>query len=443
MDLKNIVLIVLDEAANFQSEITQLRIGARLFKTVIQVQDRAEFKVAYENLDDEQPFVLICHVFYGETSRLKGYIRLKTENIEEEYGIKAVLVSAGDSGEVMRDIYEKEQDRRVVYLYSAFRDQLKADNIKINKKSDMKQNLTNIGYSDENLGKQFIFDYGIITALYQDEFEEIEKLFTWVPEKYVDTKTKRYRVGHLVDHPEKTVVAAVPSASGMVDAAIVATQMLDFFRPRYLIMTGVCGGKKSLKFGSIIFASKIFTLQKGKLSDLKDEKGKPIKLFDVNNQPVDHQHLYDDQRNQVKVEVEKFEIEHDSIIEFDPFLKDIINPHLKKIESKINEPYAHTSPKKVAIHFEPMACSTMVINKEGYFEEKVQTVDRKTVAVEMESYGVARACQFANNGHTRFIICKSVMDNLTKKTDAKKRFAAYTSAQFLKYLLYDNILPLN
>src|SRR5690606_17219509 len=94
----------------------------------------------------------------------------------------------------------------------------------------------------------------------------------------------------------------------------------------------------------------------------------------------------------------------------------------------------------INIHFEPMACSTMVINKDGFFEDHIKYVDRQTVAVEMESYGVARACQFGNEGKTNWIIFKSVMDNMTQKDDRAKRFAANTSALFLKHLIYDGVL---
>ena len=55
-------------------------------------------------------------------------------------------------------------------------------------------------------------------------------------------------------------------------------------------------------------------------------------------------------------------------------------------------------------------------------------------------YGVARACQFANHGRTIPIIFKSVTDNMSEKDDTAKRFAAHTSAQFLKYLFVEKVL---
>lgn len=92
-----------------------------------------------------------------------------------------------------------------------------------------------------------------------------------------------------------------------------------------------------------------------------------------------------------------------------------------------------------------MACSTMVINKEGFFEDTLKSIDRKTIAVEMESYGVARACRYANKGKTKPIIFKSVMDFTFNKSDNDgkinwKKFAAYTSAQFMNYLFDKKVI---
>jgi len=82
----------------------------------------------------------------------------------------------------------------------------------------------------------------------------------------------------------------------------------------------------------------------------------------------------------------------------------------------------------------------MVINKEDYFNENILLHDRNTKAVEMESYGVARAAKIANGGKTKFLIFKSVMDKTKLKDDSYKRKAAYTSAQFLKNLLEMDII---
>ena len=246
-------------------------------------------------------------------------------------------------------------------------------------------------------------------------------------------------VGHLHDQPARRVIAAVPSATGMVDSAIIATQMLDLFKPKYLLMSGVCGGVKDTSFGDIVLAKRVFTFQKGKVSDILDNEKNPIDLYDKKGNKIDYDKLFDKDGNQIKISVEKFQIEHDSILEFQ--LKDWTDPVLEVIQQEINKTeIVKIWANPITIHFEPMACSTMVINKDGFFEDHIKYVDRQTVAVEMESYGVARACQFGNEGKTKWVIFKSVMDNMTQKDDRAKRFAANTSALFLKHLVYDGVL---
>lgn len=266
--------------------------------------------------------------------------------------------------------------------------------------------------------KELKYEYGFITALYKDEFQKLKPLFDWDLKPY-ETSTKLFYTGYLKGRPDKRIVAAIQSTTGMVDASIIATEMLELFKPRYLFMTGVCGGKddKELNFGDIIIAEKVFTFQKGKLSELKDSEGKIVDLFEVEYSPI----------------------------EINTLIKDKIEPHLYEICQKIkkdliNETYSEESVPELKAIIAPIACSTMVINKAGYFESKIKILDRKVIAVEMESYGVVRACMIANSGNTIPIIIKSIMDKTKQKNDRAKPFAAYTSAHFLKYLLYDEIL---
>lgn len=441
---KEVNLIVLDEPSNFHSEQTQNRTGGKdLFKTVQLIQNLSDFETVLSNLQSLDKLVLVCHVFHAHDDgkvQLRGYYNLLNSTIEDKYNIKALLVSSGDSGEVMKTVYNITRERLHVYQFSDIRTEINEGRCKVFTKIEVLQKpnagiATNKLLDDPDGGSNI--SYAIIAALYE-EFEEVAKHFEWIKEHEIRTLKKIYRIGHLRNRPEKKIVAAVPSSTGMVDAAIIATQMLELFKPKYLLMSGVCGGKPNLKFGSIVVANKVFQFQKGKISDIVLEKGKKIELFDTNKNKIDYEHLYDENGNQIVVRVEKFEIEHDSIIPIHSLVKDQLEPELKRIEDAINQPYSDED--KISIVLEPIACSTMVIDKEDYFKEIIKPIDRKTVAVEMESYGVARACEFANNGKTKFIIFKSVMDHMSNKGDSKKRLAAYTSAQFLKHLLYDDVI---
>jgi nucleoside phosphorylase len=427
MDTNKVTLIVLDTEKNFYAQHTQDRIGKELYKKVVLVKNRQDFEKEYQK-QENYPFLFVCHVFHAEDEQKQkhsGYKKLRTSGIEEHFNLKAVLVSSGDSGDVMKNIYDKEHDTREVHSYIKV-----FDNIR-----DEKFTLIDPALP-QGAGGDFNVEFGIITALYDLEFEEVQKLIDW-GEPY-ETEMKKYRIGTMKCDPTKKVVAAVPSKTGMVDSSIIATQMLELFKPKYLLMSGVCGGKKSLGFGDIVLASKVYTFQKGKVSDLTDKKGKPLKTFDQSKNKIDLTKVYDSDQQQIHVTVENFEREEESE-EIDSRLQDELDEHRKRIQDIINEPYK-LQEQKITVHFEPMACSTMVINKNGYFEQQIKALERKTVAVEMESFGVARACRFANDGKTKWVIFKSVMDNMTKKTDEAKEFAAYTSAQFLRHLICDGIL---
>lgn len=435
MKPSEVVLFIYDTKENFNNKTNQLRLGNKVYKDIVLIQSSEDFKKGLENLQEGQKFVLICHIFHQENNegvRHSGYLRFRGEGIEDEFDIKAIFVSSGDNADVYKSM-RGEQEHRVIYGYSDILSGIKDDRITTYTKNTIMQE------------KDVAYEFGIITALYDDEFEEVKKYFTWENNDDIYLGTKRYWIGHLNGFPNKKVVAAIPNATGMVDSAIVATQMLEVFKPKFLIMSGVCGGKKGTNFGDIVLAKSILTFQKGKVSSLRNTDNTPITLFDKNGKELDYNHVYDEKRNQIKINVESFEVEHDTIIEFD--LQDTVQPELNRIKDQINisikaDEEIEKKFKKIdlRVHFDKIACSTMVINNDGYFEESIKTVDRKIVAVEMESYGIARACKFANNGKTKWIIFKSVMDNMTNKDDMAKKFAAKTSALFLKHLIYDDIL---
>lgn len=441
--LKEITLIVLDESENFNSEDTQLRLARELWKDLKLIQNRQEFDKIYENLEPDEKFVLACHVFHtaGEgKGPLRGYLNLDRTGIEQEFKISANLISSADSGEVMKTLNTNEDVQRPVLKLTKLRKEIEAGHIAYHTKSKIQSvvdsSLETSFDKKLNTYRNLGVDYGIITAMYKDEFEQLTTYFNWTED--FETGTKQYKIGNLKSNPQKKVVAAIPSATGMVDSAIIATQMCDFFRPKYLLMSGVCGGHADLKFGDIVVAKNIFVFQKGKISDVRDKKGNKIELFDKKQNLIDYDQLYDNDGKRIILSIEKFEREHDTIIEIDKLLKDKIEPKIEIIKDLINKELK-AFDKSIDIHFEPMACSTMVINKEGFFESEIKVVDRKTAAVEMESYGVARATEYANDGKTKFVIFKSVMDNTKQKDDKAKIFAARTSAMFLNHLMNDVI----
>ena len=152
--------------------------------------------------------------------------------------------------------------------------------------------------------------------------------------------------------------------TGMIDAGITATEVILKYKPKIIIMTGVCGGRQDEKYQltDIVVANSVYTFHKGKETSTAFEP--EWEGVEINGKLI-------------------------QLIERD---KDSLKSKLQNVKN---------------IHFGPMACSNHIINADGKFEQVLKNKDRKTVALEMEGYGIARACQITNNGNTKCLIIKS------------------------------------
>lgn len=244
------------------------------------------------------------------------------------------------------------------------------------------------------------FDYAIITALEEDEMEKVLPLIQ--KEGIISDSEHLIEYGYVKGMPSKKVVYASQHSTGVIDAGILSTELLLRFKPKFLIMVGVLGGKPlETNIGDVIVASKVFTIDKGKITDLGFQK-------EINQSAMQSKELA--RFNREKSQIENF------IDDSDPTRKSNIN-----------------------IHFGPIATVNQVIDVEGFFEKEISSIDRKAIALEMESYAVVRACELINR-NTKPLIIKSVMDNTSGKTDNAKTYAAWTSAKFLEYILLNDLI---
>jgi len=132
MKPKEIVLFYYDKPENFYSDQTKSVIGKVLYKEVILIEDRTDFDREYQKLDICTSYVFVCHVFHSEDKngiRHQGYREMLSQGIEEDYNIKALLVSSGDSGNVMKNIYDKEHDTRAVYSYNKIHQNIREEKV--------------------------------------------------------------------------------------------------------------------------------------------------------------------------------------------------------------------------------------------------------------------------------------------------------------------------
>jgi len=443
MKTTEVNILVWDKPENFHMPETQRQYGGEvLYKAVLQFHSIDTFEEQLKKLGSDELVVVCCHINYTDWS---GYLDFKHSNFTELYNIpKVIYLSSANSGRAMQELHEKFSDSEGIILYSQLQKEIKLDTIKpitvASLKNQASQKGDNLQSSDISGTEKF--EYALVTALYDDEFEAVKEHFEF-PEQLIDSSgRKEIYKGYLKEDSSIKIVAAVATSSGMIDAAVIATHLIERFNPKYLFMTGVCGGSADTKIGDIVVASQFFMFQKGKVSDLMtmvDGKKVPVVLSDSKGNTVEMDNLTDQNGKYVSVALEKFEIEHDTIIEVDSLVGDKIKRKKKDLERMVND-YVSGYREPVTVHIAPIACSTMVINKKGFFEDNIRSVNRKTAAVEMESYAVARACMFGNRGQTKAVVIKSVMDNTTDKIDFAKLTAAKLSALFFKYLLLSKVL---
>jgi nucleoside phosphorylase len=276
---------------------------------------------------------------------------------------------------------------------------------------DNNNNNNNIGTIIENKVETMTYgsnsiplcEVAIITALEEDEMEKV-LLFIEIEGTIPDSK-HLIQYGHLKQNPNRKVAFASQHTSGMIDASILTAELLMLFKPKLLIMAGVLGGKpEDTSIGDVVVANGTFTIDKGKITESGFKK-------DRESSNIANKYL----------------------------------PALKRAKAQIInfiEQEDHTASRRVDIHFGSIACVRQVIDLQGYFEEVIESEDRKAIALEMESYGVVRACELLNDGRTASLIIKSVMDNTSGKTDTAKKFAAWTSAMVVRYVLENNTFNL-
>lgn len=393
--LEKIVLLFWDEKENYEKEETKLKIGTSLYKDICHIHDVDSFKEALNKYSDSnQSFLCLVHLSHSKDN--KGFYSFKNSKILKEFpNLNYYLITSAR----LSDVYGKVDslEGSYVYTYDSYQEKI-FKTFHPQTKSEM---LLSYEKSDELHFSLPQCDYAIITALEEDEMEKVLLMIT--KDGRVSNKKHLIEYGHITAKPEKKIAYASQQATGTVDAAILATELINLFRPKFLIMAGVLGGKPDeVNIGDVIIATKVFTIDKGKISDYGFKK---------------------------ETEASSNESAYITVLKRK---KSEIVDYIKKQDE--------TRKDNIDVHFGPVACVRQVIDLKDFFEDNITTIDRKTLALEMESYGVSRACELVNNGNTQALIIKSAMDNTVQKVDDAKTYAAWTSAKFVQYILENDVI---
>lgn len=245
-------------------------------------------------------------------------------------------------------------------------------------------------------------DVCIVAALAEPELASILRLdWNWVDPIRLDDSTLYHEGSIVTARGVYSVRAASTQRMGQVAAAVTASKLIQQFRPRLLVMPGICAGLESATaIGDVILAETVWHWQAGKLSGDGHLAANPHQIH-VND-------LVTSRFRHLAGQVELWQGMFDS--------------------------FAGNKPNNIPKGLTgPVATSESVIASSTAWPA-IRAQNRKAIGIEMEAYGLYAAGLWA--AHPRPIASfalKAVCDFGDEgKDDSYQQYAAYTSAQATK-----------
>lgn len=268
---------------------------------------------------------------------------------------------------------------------------------------------------EERNVRTYEYDYAILTAV-DDELQAVLELpLDWeqyripydnsvyyISYKEVNGKTIRFVVGR-------------SRIMGMPAAATLASKMISFFKPRYVVMVGITGGRKGeVNAGDIIAASDSWDYGSGKWKSVGEDG--ECEFF------PDPDHIL------VSSNIYPIFMQN-----YDDLLREIRVAWNKKTHQKVE--------KDNHIHVGPLASGSAVVQNKDILHKYIEPHARKVLGIDMETYGVYYACKEAFQPLPEFLSIKAVSDfaDIHKNDDAHD-YCAYVSANFFYELVVRGIL---
>ncbi|MEZ8473752.1 hypothetical protein AB6C60_07685 [Vibrio cyclitrophicus] len=250
--------------------------------------------------------------------------------------------------------------------------------------------------------REFDLDILFVCALKTPELEEILDLdISWKEPEIFENILVVHHGELLVDNVTLNIVATSFLKMGAIHAGIMATKLIDMYRPRCVVMTGISAGDvKETNLGDIIVASPSWSWESGKWQ--QDEGAAPT----------------------FQIEPHQLSISP-KIVPFFELLSSDRRYFFELHDSYKGDKPAH-APKMLS---GPVACGSSVIAS-GDFYEQIKKQNRKLIGLEMEAYGLYSACELAADPKPKYFCIKAVSDFADgSKSDSFQRYASHVSAR--------------
>jgi len=197
------------------------------------------------------------------------------------------------------------------------------------------------------------------------------------------------------------IVATTSTSMGLTAAAIATTHLVLQFRPRLVVMVGIAAGTRGgdKQFGDVLVADPSVDYNSGKVA-----MADGIREFLPDPYPIGlHPRL--------RSVLHKYRGSH---------------PVFATIRRRWNDAMPTGSNR---LHIGPLGAADQVIDDPSRILE-IQKNWRKLIGVEMETYGVYRACYESPDPKPRFVSFKAVCDFAANKADSWQQYAAFVAAEF-------------
>jgi nucleoside phosphorylase/CheY-like chemotaxis protein len=254
-------------------------------------------------------------------------------------------------------------------------------------------------------GVTFGSDLAIISALDTIEFEAIRRLDCGWQSLRLRHDETRYLTGTVQGlRSSFSVVAAAAPRMGIAASSVLASKIIQQFRPKYISMIGICAGRsEKTNIGDIIVYDPAWDWGSGKIASA--DSG-PVFL------PSPHQ------------------------LDLDPDLVENLKESIKDkaaVTAIFESGSGVRPPSEFAVKIGPAASGAAVVADRGTFQNLVAQ-HRGLLAIDMEAYGVATAANGCGAPRPKALIVKAVCDYADQdKNDEFQEYAADVSAKFLLF----------
>ena len=268
--------------------------------------------------------------------------------------------------------------------------------------------------------RQYLYDIVLITTT-DIEYSILEELSqNWRNVKIPGDSARYIETEWIRDGKIYKVVATKLNQMGMSAAATVTSKMIYEFVPRFIAMCGIAGGvEKDADLGDIIVATKVWDYCSGKYDtpEVDDENNFEQLLSGAIR-------AFKPTSNTINANAQ------------------IVNMQAKNYDDTLNNIFRAFIPSKTErppkIWWGSLACGNSVVKNPAIVKEMVCKFDRKTLGIDMESYGVFYAVENAIGPKPKAVCIKAISDFADKaKNDGYQKYAAYVSGHFTKVFLMD------